>query len=50
MKKAMLRKLREISNKVIGERETNEIITNEVNKFLKETEPKPKNQKKKEVK
>ena len=54
MKKLRLRaimKLRELSNKVLGEEETNRIIkeTTEktVNDFLKELEPKPKKRAKK---
>lgn len=42
MKKKMLRKLREICNDVIGEKETNKIIEDEVNKVLEETRPKKK--------
>ena len=42
MKKKMLRKLREIWNDVIGEKETNKIIEDEVNKVLEETRPKKK--------
>ena len=42
MKKKMLRKLREICNNVIGEKETNKIIEDEVNKVLEETRPKKK--------
>ena len=42
MKKALLRKLREL----IGEEETEEIITEEINKLVEETKPK-KNKKKK---
>lgn len=38
----MLRKLREICNDVIGEKETNKIIEDEVNKVLEETRPKKK--------
>jgi len=49
MKKAMFRKLREISNKVLGEKETNKIIKETVNEFLEETKPK-KTTKKKESK
>lgn len=47
MKKAMLRKLREISNKVLGEEETNKIIDDTVNEILEETKPKKKDTKKK---
>jgi len=42
MKKKMLRKLRKICNDVIGEKETNKIIEDEVNKVLEETRPKKK--------
>lgn len=42
MKKKMLRKLREICNDVIGEKETNKIIEDEINKVLEETRPKKK--------
>ena len=42
MKKKMLRKLREICNDVIGEKETNKIIEDEVNKVLEENKPKKK--------
>ena len=45
MKKKMLRKLREICNDVIGEKETNKIIEDEVNKVLEETRPKKKRKK-----
>ena len=45
MKKKMLRKLREICNDVIGEKETNKIIEDEVNKVLEETKPKKKTNK-----
>ena len=45
MKKKMLRKLREICNDVIGEKETNKIIEDEVNKVLEETKPKKKTKK-----
>lgn len=41
----MLRKLREICNDVIGEKETNKIIEDEVNKVLEETKPKKKTKK-----
>ena len=49
MKKAMLRKLREIANKVLGEENTNKIIEETVTKVLEETKPKElkKNTKKK---
>ena len=42
MKKKMLRKLREVCNDVIDEKETNKIIEDEVNKVLEETRPKKK--------
>lgn len=42
MKKKILRKLREICNDVIGEKETNKIIEDEINKVLEETRPKKK--------
>lgn len=47
MKKAMLRKLRAISNDILGEEETDKIINETVDNFLKETKPKKKNKKKK---
>ena len=37
MKKAMLRKLRAISNDILGEEETDKIINETVDNFLKET-------------
>lgn len=40
MKKRMLRKLREMSEQVLGEEKTNEIINDTVKKVLKETKPK----------
>ena len=42
MKKAMLRKLRQISNEILGEEETNKIIQEEIEKVLEETKPKKK--------
>lgn len=42
MKKAMLRKLRQMSNELIGEEETNKIIQEEIEKVLEETKPKKK--------
>ena len=39
MKKAMLRKLREISEKVLGEEETNKVIEETVKEVLEETKP-----------
>lgn len=45
MKKAVLRKLRELSEKTIGEEKTNEIIQETVKKVLEETKPKKKGKK-----
>jgi len=45
MKKAMLRKLRALSEELIGEEETNKIIQNEIEKVLKEIKPKTKKKK-----
>ena len=45
MKKAMLRKIRQISNELIGEEETNKIIQEEIEKVLEETKPKPRKKK-----
>ena len=45
MKKKMLRKLRETSNELIGEEETNKIITETIEEVLEETKPKKKNKK-----
>lgn len=45
MKKAVLRKLREISEKVLGEEKTNKIINDTVKKVLDETAPKKKSDK-----
>lgn len=45
MKKAMLRKMRQISNELIGEEETNKIIQEEIEKALEETKPKPRKKK-----
>ena len=45
MKKKMLRKLREVCNDVVDEKETNKIIEDEVNKVLEETKPKKKTKK-----
>ena len=42
MKKSMLRKLRQISNELIGEEETNKIIQDEIKKVLEDTKPKKK--------
>ena len=41
----MLRKLRETSNELIGEEETNKIITETIEEVLEETKPKKKNKK-----
>ena len=45
MKKKMLRKLRELSNEVLGEEETNKIVEDTVNEVLEETKPKTKKRK-----
>jgi len=45
MKKAMLRKMRQISNELIGEEEINKIIQEEIEKVLEETKPKPRKKK-----
>ncbi len=50
MKKAMLRKLREMSNEVLGEEKTNEIINKTVEKILEETKPKKVTKKKSDSK
>lgn len=42
MKKKMLRKLRETCNELIGEEETNKIITETIEEVLEETRPKKK--------
>ncbi len=42
MKKAMLRKLRAMSNEVLGEEKTNQIIEETVKKVLEDTKPKKK--------
>lgn len=47
MKKAMLRKLRTISNEVLGEEKTNQIIDETVKKVLDDTKPKKKKVRKK---
>ena len=47
MKKAKLRRLRALCNKVLGEEKTNQIIEETVKKVLDETTPKKKNSKKK---
>lgn len=40
MKKAILRKIRELSENVLGEKETKKIINETVEEVLKETKPK----------
>lgn len=46
MKKKMFRKLRKICNEVIGEEETNKIITNTIDELVNEkTNKKPKKKK-----
>ena len=45
MKKKMLRKLRENCNELIGEEETNKIITETIEEVLEETKPKKKTKK-----
>ena len=47
MKKAMLRKLRETAEKVLGKEETEKIIEETVKKVLEETTPKTTTKKKK---
>ena len=47
MKKAMLRRLRAETEKVLGKKETEKIIKETVNEVLKETKPKSKAKKKK---
>ena len=47
MKKAMLRKLRAMSNKVLGEEKTNQIIEETIKKILEDTKPKNKKGRKK---
>lgn len=42
MKKKMLRKLREISNELLGEEETNKIIKESIKEVLEEAKPKKK--------
>ena len=46
----MLRKLRAMSNEVLGEEETNKIIENAFKELLEETTPKKKTKKKKSEK
>lgn len=45
MKKAMLRKLREISEQVLGKEETDKIIEETVKEVLEETKPRKKKKK-----
>lgn len=45
MKKAMLRKIRQMSEEVLGEEKTNEIIDKTIQKVIKETKPKKKTKK-----
>lgn len=45
MKKRVLRKLRELSNEILGEKETDKIIEDTVKKVLEETKPKIKKKK-----
>ncbi len=45
MKKKLLRKLRAISNEVVGEKETNKIIEDTIKEVLEETKPKEKKEK-----
>lgn len=45
MKKKVFRKLRAISNEVLGEKETNKIIKETIKEVLKETKPKTKKKK-----
>lgn len=45
MKKKVLRKLRAMSEKILGEEKTNEIINKTVEKILEETKPKTKKKK-----
>lgn len=45
MKKKMLRKLRKISNDIIGEEKTNKIIEDTIKEVLEETKPKTKKKK-----
>ena len=42
MKKAMLRKLRELSEEIIGKEETDKIVKETVEEILEETKPKEK--------
>lgn len=45
MKKAMLRKIRQMSEEVLGEEKTNEIIDKTIQEVIKETKPKKKTKK-----
>lgn len=45
MKKKLLRKLRAISNEVVGEKETNKIIEDTIKEVLEETKLKKKKEK-----
>lgn len=45
MKKSVLRKLRQISEEVLGKEETDRIIKNTVEKVIEETKPKKKTKK-----
>lgn len=45
MKKAMLRKIRQMSEEVLGEEKTNEIIEETIQEVIKETKPKKKTKK-----
>lgn len=47
MKKRLLRKLRELSERIVGKEETNEIINETVKEVLEETKPKKSTRKKK---
>lgn len=42
MKKLILRKLRKLSDEIIGEKETDKIIKEAVKEVIKEIKPKPK--------
>lgn len=45
MKKAILRKIRKMSEEIIGEEKTNKIIEETITKVLEETKPKKKSKK-----
>ena len=45
MKKKVFRKLRQLANEVLGEKETNKIIDETVKEFLEETKPKKRKKK-----